>query len=447
MTACSTTKITQETSIYYNPHTFTGAHFSKIEIMIVLPSDIITALLDKNIIWSNDCVSADPFYTVPECDAMAPAGTLLKVEKDVIETKYKLPPGIASSRIMYQSKNLKGARVPVSAYVLWPYSPRSQRDGYPIVAWAHETNGITANPALSHLKDLWQPYLVPYQLALQGYVVVATDYAGLGVCRHASGAEIVHEYLACPSQANDVVYSVEAAQTAFPELSKEFVVIGHSQGGGAAWATAQRQVTQPVPGYLGAVAISPVSNILEEPNLILPMIVAALYPGLALAFPEFTLNDTFTPDGEKIVEAAPQNEASFNKLIFLLWEGKILQPNWRQNSFLRGYHSLVSNGGKKIGGPLLVIHGESDPSLSSQVTTDAVKKTAERFPSSQLEYVLLPYVEHGPALAASQRLWMDWIADRFAGREVKPFCQRSMLPHARPGLSYQVESDFFSDSA
>lgn len=71
-------------------------------------------------------------------------------------------------------------------------------------------------------------------------MVVATDYAGLGVGLDEKGDKILHEYLASPAAANEVVYSVQAARQAFPELSKDFVVMGHSQGGGAAWAVAQR---------------------------------------------------------------------------------------------------------------------------------------------------------------------------------------------------------------
>lgn len=70
---------------------------------------------------------------------------------------------------------------------------------------------------------------------------MAPDYAGLGVHKDATGEPITHQYLACPSHVNDIFYGVKAAQQAFPELSQNFVVIGHSQGGGAAWAVAQRQ--------------------------------------------------------------------------------------------------------------------------------------------------------------------------------------------------------------
>lgn len=415
--------------------------------MSTLPKPVLEALEFEKSNWSSGSVSDDPFYTVPEDAAKAPPGTPLKVEKDVDTSKYTLPPATALSRILYQSENLNGYPVPASAYVLWPYSPRSQPDGYPIVAWAHGTSGITANSAPSHHKNLWQHFLAPYQLALQGYVVIATDYAGLGVDKHASGEKIVHEYLACPSQANDVVYSVEAAQAAFPELSKEFVVIGHSQGGGAAWATAQRQVDQPIPGYLGAVAVAPVSSILEEPGRFLPILIAAMCLGLTSTFPDFKLRDVMSPDGEKRFEAVLQTDGCVASAVALLSEGEILQPNWRQDSYLQKYDSVVSNGGKEIGGPLLVIHGESDPQLSSKLTTDAVNKTASSFPSSQLEYILVPHVTHVSALAASQRLWMDWIADRFAGREVKFHCQRSTLPHARPGSSYQVEQNWYLESA
>ena len=155
--------------------------------------------------------------------------------------------------------------MPASAFILWPYSPKSQADGYAVIAWAqaHGTDKATVNHAPSNHATLSQHFLAPFQLAAQGYVVVGPDYAGIGVHKHASGEPIVHEYLGSPAHANDVVYAVQAAQKNFPEFSQDFVVIGHSQGGGAAWATAQRLVDRPVPGYLGGVAISPVTTILD----------------------------------------------------------------------------------------------------------------------------------------------------------------------------------------
>ncbi|KAL8668859.1 MAG: hypothetical protein Q9168_006530 [Polycauliona sp. 1 TL-2023] len=222
-----------------------------------LPPPVLAALEYEKSLRVSSSVVDDPFYQCPSDSSEAPPGTLLKVQKEIDTKPYQLPGGIAMSKILYQSKNLNGSPVPVSCLILWPYAARSQPDGYPVVAWAHGTSGALVNHAPSNYKNLLHHFQGPYQLVLQGYVVIAIDYAGLGVGTDASGSPIMHEYLASPSQANDVIYSVEAARTAFPELSERFVVIGHSQGGGAAWAVAQRAATEEIQGYLGAVGISP----------------------------------------------------------------------------------------------------------------------------------------------------------------------------------------------
>ena len=396
--------------------------------------------------WVDGSVVDDIFYDAPQEALHAPPGTLLKIDKDVDTSKFMIPPTAALSRFVYQSETLRGSKVPVSGYVLWPYSPRSQPDGYPVVAWAHGTSGFDANAAPSHHKNLWQHYLCPYQLAVQGYVVVATDYAGQGVHKYPSGQTIVHEYLASPSQANDLVHSVTAAQAAFPELSKSFVVMGHSQGGGAAWAVAQRAALTSIPGYLGAVAVSPYTSILEEQGELTNVIPAAMVPGLASAFPEFSPGDLLTAEGENLLDMVLETNAAMSSGILILSGGDILNPNWKENTHFRQYVDLTSNGGKAIKGPLLITHGKIDPILTVAVVEKAVKRTADLFPSSQIEYFCLPNVTHEPALVASQRVWMDWIGDRFAGREVEPGCHFQELACARPDSSQQNGRNWFLES-
>ncbi|KAL8634820.1 MAG: hypothetical protein Q9226_009429 [Calogaya cf. arnoldii] len=198
------------------------------------------------------------------------------------------------SRIVYQSEKLDGTSVPVSGFILWPYAARSQTDGYAAVA------------------NLWQHFLGPYQLALQGYDVVATDYAGLGVAKDTAGEPIMHKYIASgasPSQANDIVHSVKAAQEAFPEISKQFVVVGHSQGGGAAWSVAQREVTRPSPEYLGAIAISPYTSFLNVEGKFGPLMRVAMCRGIASSFPGFDTKEILAPEGEKRVAVMFQSHA------------------------------------------------------------------------------------------------------------------------------------------
>jgi len=208
-------------------------------------------------------------------------GTLLRVETHTDLTKYTVPSGLTMSRIMYTSQNLNGTVVPASAYVLWPYAPfqytdedelhgrRQQKQQapskFPLVAWSHGTSGFFVNCAPSNYRSLQYQFMTSYSLALEGFAIVATDYAGLGVTTSPDG-EQTHEWLAGPSGANDVAYAIEAARSAFPaQLDKDgpFVAMGHSQGGNVAWSFAERQVKSPVPGYRGTISMSPPTMILE----------------------------------------------------------------------------------------------------------------------------------------------------------------------------------------
>ena len=420
---------------------------SQTDVRDSLPNITRAALEFEDLQWATGLVSEDRCYTAPKYSSEYVPGTLLKVEKITNTSLFTIPPSTALSRIMFQSKTLNGSAVPASGFILWPYSPRTLSDGYPVVVWTHGTSGNNPNCAPSHMKNLWQHFLAPYQLALQGYVVVAPDYAGLGVGKTASGKSVVHEYLAGPSQANDAFYSAQAAQAAFPELSKSFIIMGQSQGGGAAWAAAQRQAIEPVHGYLGAVAVSPVTKVLAQADPILSFLGVGIIPGIASAFPDFDPKDILTADGEQRLDLISRVGGCSPSSITLLMGVQLLKSDWTENPFVQKFQQATINGGKRIQGPLLVLHGELDPGLNVEVTTDAVNETMERFPSSQIEYIRLPGVSHVPALTASQRLWMDWIADRFAGIAPKPYYKGAELVPARPVSSYQAEQNWFVEVA
>ena len=415
--------------------------------MDTLPQPLIDGLQFEKSNWTNGTVTDDPFYTPSHDTSAVTPGTLLKVEEESDTSKYMIPPGTGLSRFMYVSESLTGSAVPVSGIILWPYSPRSQADGYQIVAWAHGTSGVAPDCAPSHHKNLWQHFLAPYQLALQGYVVVATDYAGLGVSKSASGAPIIHEYLACPSHANDVIYSVQAAKSAFPSLSKEFVVIGHSHGGGTAWAASQRQALKPVSGFLGAVAVSPITDPFEELDPFLSIFVAAFCPGMASVFSDFDRSAILTSEGQQRLDIVLGLGCGIACGVALLSNCDLLRPEWKQNPHVQKYRELILNGGKAIGAPLLVIHGGADPQLSPAVAEKSVKKTIELHPTSNLDFVLLPDVGHTPALTAAQSLWMDWIADCFARRTLDSGPRHSSLTPARSGKTYQAEQNWFLEPA
>lgn len=407
--------------------------------------------------WANGSVDADPFYRPPSNASSAPAGSLLRLQLHVNTSAYTLPPNTALSRFLYQTETLNGTLIPASAYILWPYTPRVEADGYPVIGWAHGTSGGYGDCAPSHIRNLWYQFTAPYTLALQGYVVVAPDYAGLGVNHDSKGNPIRHPYMANPSHANDVFFSVQAAQSAFETLSKRFVVFGHSQGGGTAWGAAQRQVSRPVDGYLGAIAAAPVTKFYD----ILQMSGVPDGPiggpvgqiGMLLAhafqdvFPSFNISTILTAAGIRLYSLVSEMQGCNSAVLESFYTPGLIQPPWYKSTYVREYYNMTSNGGQPIGGPMLVLQGEADPSILPQITSQAVNSTCAYYPKSQLQYFTYPGVTHVPVMYASQLTWLNWIADRFAGKEVLEGCSISRVPSARDYSEYQVEHNWFVELA
>ena len=393
---------------------------------------------------AHSSVFEDPFYRAPTDSLETPAGTLLKVERETDTNLYNVPPNHALSRFMYQSQNSGGALVPVTAFILWPYTARPHREGYPVVAWAHGTSGINAEAAPSNLKHLWHDFQVLFQLSLNGYVVVATDYAGLGVVNDAAGHPIAHEYMTGPAQGSDVVYSVIAAQEAFVELSKDFVIIGSSEGGQAAWAAAEKLYEEPSLSLLGTIAISPLTRLLSLPadGWVMPILVIMLVPSLCQKFHEFKPEDVLTPLGVKTLRTY-QELSGCNTLLFQLPNGHdTVRSDWQTNTHVQKYQQAAYTGRKPISGPLLVIHGDRDSIVTPESVTETVRATAEDCPSTHIAYHILPNVSHVPAMYAGQTLWMDWIGARFAGEPLDAGLYNQVAKPVRPAGAQLPETNW-----
>ncbi|KAL8786447.1 MAG: hypothetical protein Q9213_002763 [Squamulea squamosa] len=399
-----------------------------------LPTEAIQAHKFERAYRAHTSVSEDPFYTVPSDSAKKPAGTLLKVETETDSNLYNLPPNHAISRFMYQSSKSDGALVPVTAYVLWPYTARSYGKGHPLLAWAHGTSGVNPESAPSNHKHLWHDFQVVYQLTLNGYVVVATDYAGLGITQDAMGNPIAHEYMTGPAQGADVVCSITAARVAFPELSEEFIIIGDSEGGQAAWAAAERLHKEYVPTHLGTISMSPLTRLLSLPqdSWIMPLLVIMLVPGLQQRFPTFKPEDVLTAKGLETLQTYRDLDGCNTLLFNLPADHGVLRSDWRSNPHIHEYQSIAVTGGKKISGPLLVIHGDSDTIVTLPPVTDAVEATAKICPENHISYHVLPGVSHVPAMYVGQQIWMDWIAARFEGKPLDSGLYNHVAEPIRP---------------
>ena len=229
--------------------------------------------------------------------------------------------GAVAYRIRYASHDLKGRPTESTGLVIAPAEAGENRR---VMSWAHGTTGLgdagspsaQADPA-RELTLYFTPgsqtqidYGIPGLQTFidDGWVVVATDYQGLG----SSG---VHQYTVNRTNGIDAVTIVKAARELPVGAGTKFGVIGWSQGGGSAAAAVELDASD----YgdleiVGAVCMSPgvPSIALKLPGLgsalggndIPPdghlfMILA----GMATAFPDtLSLDDVFTAAGRRVFD-------------------------------------------------------------------------------------------------------------------------------------------------
>src|SRR6266404_4085519 len=156
------------------------------------------------------------FYAVPD-PLPSKTGTLIKSEKVAVDGLHG-----TAYRVMYVSESVDGEPVAVTGTILVP-SKAAPADGYPVVTWAHGTDGMA---------DICAPSLEPGTAAPianllldKGWLVTATDYQG-------EGSPGLHPYIAGTNSAQDTIDIVRAARhLPAAHASDQYVVWCHSQGG------------------------------------------------------------------------------------------------------------------------------------------------------------------------------------------------------------------------
>ena len=137
------------------------------------------------------------------------------------------PANAKAFRVIYRSTGINGEPIAVSGTIIYPDGP-APPEGRNVVAWAHYTTGVAQRCAPTLLPNLSGTIAGLEELLKRGYVVVATDYEGLGLPG-------VHAYLVGVSEAHSVLDSVRAARNlSNAHATNRFIVWGHSQGGHAA---------------------------------------------------------------------------------------------------------------------------------------------------------------------------------------------------------------------
>lgn len=405
--------------------------------------------------------SVPPFYTA--VSKMKPQGKLGQV---IAEQRVATSvPGAVAWRIAYISSDMADKKTISTGLVIVPKG-KAPKGGRPVMSWAHGTTGTAQscgpsqvlNPA-SPLNEYflpngnsWTDYGVPAisEFIKAGYVVVATDYQGLG-----GGGK--HEYQMAETQARDAIDAIRAAGAMKAAgAGRKAVIYGWSQGAAAALAAASN------PDYLarkdtafdgielvGAVAMAPPDfRTLAPPGPLTDASGQAVLAGAARSFSnsannfnhmvmtlwgaqaaypdKLKLTDVFTEDGVSFVDEVLSNKCVHaasdtisysygDRFTSLLRPDPVNAKQWAQ--------TLIDSAGPdaKPGAPVIIFWGTKDtvaPPIMHKLYREHMCKLGGNVTRVQLAGELT----HFATPAASQPLYLPWIADRLAGTPAPDGC-------------------------
>ena len=395
---------------------------ASVGIVVVIGSTIRDVVVQR---------SLDTFYMGLPSNLGEP-GTLLGTEPMTANSVPILVAGGTAYRMRYTSALPDGTPVAASGMVFIPNTPAPEGKR-PVLAWAHPTLGEGSGCAPSRsnhpLLDM-QPWLT---LALQrGWVVVATDYAGVGT----EGTPL---YLVGESEARDVLYAVEAArQLAAADAGTKVAVFGHSQGGHSAlWTGLLANDIAPDLNLVGVAAaapaaeLTPVFNALWDGSqtwLLSPDVITSwttVYPWLTdrILTP---FARTFGPRAarECITAAAVQAQVLSSLGLPFTVKDPLRHPGWAAAAQAQTPTPFPANL------PLLLVQSTTDRTIPPASNADL--QTTWCAAGSSINALWLSGVSHVETATTASPMVIDWIAQRFAANPQVDTCGPPPPPTTPP---------------
>ena len=328
------------------------------------------------------------------------------------------PAGGTAWRVLYWSTDPDGAARQVSGLVIVPRG-EAPVGGRPVVAWAHPTSGVVERCAPSRARLRYQMIAGLRSMLWRGYVVVATDYPGLGT----PGP---HPYLDGVSEARAVLDSVRAAR-AIPEAkaSRRFAVWGHSQGGHAALFTGTiAKAYAPELSLAGVAVAAPATELGTLMNADLAsqggrnltamtlwawsrlygVPTAAVIRPAALPAVNHISSECLESPYDFLVRRRLGPKVPPD---FLTSADFARQPPWSD------FIARNTPGVLPPSIPVFIAQGDADGLVRPAITADYARRLCRA--GSAVRYLLMPKVKHGLAGDRAAIPAIDWIANRLAG--------------------------------
>jgi len=324
---------------------------------------------------------------------------------------YDLPLHVSAVRFLYHSRSANGEDVASSGVVLFP-DKQPPPGGWPVIAWAHDWNGVARQCAPSLTRNLQHGTFLSMYVNV-GYAVVASDFTGLGTRFRPAFGDV-------QSSAWDVIYAIPAARSAVPQLGPRWIAMGTGEGGAAVVSVAELLHDIHDSNYLGSIALSGVADLQDtyEPSASLTSSrVLFLAYGIKTVYPQFEAAEILTDQGLSLYQELGQDcgESTAEQKTSA---AAVLKPSWEKNAFVQKYFERNRLGLRSADAPLLMVGSADDPS------TMETTKIAARLCRQEARVQFEKYAEYDPGrvIGDSVRDQMAWIQARFANARPPSNC-------------------------
>ncbi|HEX3458326.1 MAG TPA: lipase family protein [Candidatus Baltobacteraceae bacterium] len=359
--------------------------------------------------------SGDAFYTPPRPLPSGIEGSIVWAQP--FSGGAALPSASKNYRMLYETLSPRGVFIAISGTLAVP-NGAPPAHGWPLISWAHGTVGNAPECAPSRWTKPSVEQRMLDAFVQRGYAVAETDYEG-------NGTPGIHPYMVGTTLARDVSDIAVASRALVPQIGRDWVVMGHSEGGGVALATAAfGQQLAPNLNLLGAVGYAPVAypaaTLAYELHSHSPngglVALALMIEGFASADPRVVPSQILEPQFLPLL-AELQQHCIYDLLEHSDWSTTIPATIFRpqgEDSLKALYADLRQNeaGYFPISVPTLILNGLSDTMVSSEGSITV----ADRLRRNGTPVTFKAYLgaTHASVLAVSVNDVAPWLAQRFA---------------------------------
>lgn len=293
-------------------------------------------------------------------------------------------------------------------------------DGWPVIAFAHGTTGLTTDCGPSVRPDLLGYASAMGFLASAGYAVAFTDFEGLG---HADR----HPYLEPRTAGFNVIDSVRALRQLFPDVSVNWMAFGGSQGGQASWAANEYAIDYGKGlTIVGSVALAPAADmtglataarggrLTPDQIALMPLVIAGLEvttPGLVESD---YLRGAAAEDKQSLMSCTADKTGIFPRLDADQVRPIDQRATDRLQELLRSY-ALPQ---RTLTAPMLVVNGSADPLVLPEWVASAVSRACAL--GGTVQHRVVDGGGHTDVELGTDDY--QWVKDRFSGKTAPSNC-------------------------